>query len=86
MFQRSFLEKTIFTEHLKKIPYFPVFSWERSSFIFRPVGKVIFLGKRNAIFPNNTGNIIFQRNCFGMTIFSGRLEKENMAYRAVDIG
>ena len=35
------------------------------------------------IFPDNTRKIIFQRNFFGKTIFSGRLETENMVFHAV---
>ena len=58
------------------------FFLERSSFIFRPRGKIIFLGKRNITFPDDTRNIIFQRNFFGKTIFSGLPEKENMVFRA----
>ena len=57
--------------------------WERSSFIFRLRGKIIFLGKRNIIFPDNTRKIKFQHNFFGKTIFPGRLEKGNMVFRAV---
>ena len=79
----ALFEKTIFSESLKKISYFRVFFWERSSFIFRLRCKIIFSGKRNIIFPDNTRKIIFQRNFFGKTIFSGRLEKENMVFRAV---
>ena len=45
--------------------------------------KIIFSGKENIIFPDNTRKIIFQRNFFGKTIFSGRLEKENMVFHAV---
>ena len=75
--------KTIFSESLKKISYFRVFFWERSSFIFRLRCKIIFSGKRNIIFPNNTRKIIFQRTFFGKTILSGHLEKENMVFRAV---
>ena len=69
----------IFSEHLKKI-YVRVFFWERSSFIFHPSSKIIFSGKRNIIFPNNTRKIIFQRNFFGKTIFSGRLEKTKYGF------
>ena len=54
--------KTIFSESLKKI-YFRVFFSERSSFIFRLRHKIIFSGKRNVIFPNNTKKI----NIFGNT-------------------
>ena len=62
---------------------FPCIFSERSSFIFRPTCKIIFSGKRNIIFPNNTRKIIFQRTFFGKTILSGHLEKENMVFRAV---
>ena len=79
----ALFQKTIFSERLKKISYFLVFFWERSSFIFRLRGKIIFSGERNIIFPNNTRKIIFQRDFFGKTILSGRLEKENMVFRAV---
>ena len=41
----------------------------------------IFL--RKMIFPDNTRKIIFQRDFFGKTIFSGRLEKENMVSSVV---
>ena len=57
--------------------------WERLAFIFRLRCKIIFFGKRNIVFPDNTRKIIFQRDFFGNTIFSGRLEKENMVFGAV---
>ena len=81
----ALFEKTIFSESLKKILYFRVFFWERSSVIFRLTYKIIFSGKRNIIFPDNTRKIIFQRNFFGKTIFSERLEKENIIFCAVKI-
>ena len=62
---------------------FPCIFLERSSFIFRLRGKIIFSGKRNIIFPDNIRKIIFQPRFFGKTIFSGCLEKENMVFRAV---
>ena len=74
--------KTIFSESLKKI-YFRVFFKERSAFIFHLRCKIIFSEKRNIIFPNNTRKIIFQRNFFGKTIFSGRPEKGNIVFGAV---
>ena len=74
----AFFEKTIFSESLKKISYFCVFFQKRSSFIFRLGCKIIFSGKRNIIFPDNTRKIIFQCNFFGKTIFPGCLEKENI--------
>ena len=83
MFRRKFFGKTIFWEHLKKISYFHIFFWERSSFNLCLNNKIIFLEKRNIIFPDNTRKIIFQRDFFGKTIFSKHLEKENMVFRAV---
>ena len=62
---------------------FPCIFLRRSSFIFRLRGKIIFSRKRNIIFLDNTGKVIFQRDFFGKTIFSGSLEKENMLFRAV---
>ena len=79
----TFFEKTIFSKDLKKISYFLVFFLKKIIFYFPPRIKIIFSRKRNIIFPNNTRKIIFQRDFFGKTIFSGRLEKENMVFRAV---
>ena len=70
---------------LKKISYFYVFFRERSSFIFYLRCHIIFSGKRSMIFPDNKRKIIFPRDFFGKIIFSGRLEKENMAFRAVTV-
>ena len=64
---------------------FPCIFKERSSFIFRLRCKIIFSGKGNIIFLDNTRKIMFRRNFFGKTIFSGRPEKENMVFRAVQI-
>ena len=77
------IEKTIFSEHLMKISYFCVFFLRKIIFHFPFGGKIIFLGNRNIIFPDNTRKIKFQRNFFGKTIFSGRLEKESMVFRRV---
>ena len=41
---------------------FPCVFQERSSFIFCLTCKIIFSGKRNIIFPDNTRKIIFRRN------------------------
>ena len=49
-----FFAKTIFSGHLKEISYFLIFFWETSSFISCLKNKIIFSGKRNIIFPNNT--------------------------------
>ena len=76
-------EKTIFSDSLKKTSYFRVFFWRKIIFHLPPGGKIIFSGRRNIIFPNNTRKIIFQRECFGKTIVSGSLEKENMDFHAV---
>ena len=45
---------------------------------------MIFSGKRNIIFPDNTRKIIFQREFFWKTIFSEHLEKENVVFCAVN--
>ena len=66
-----------------KYHIFMYFFLERSSFIFCPRSKIIFSGKRNIIFPSSTIKIIFQCNFFEKTIFSERLEKENMVFCAV---
>ena len=79
----AYFGKTIFSESLKKISYFLVFFRERSSFIFRLRYKIIFSGRRKIAFSDNTKRIIFQRNLFGKTIFSGRLEKENTVFHAL---
>ena len=55
---------------------FPCIFWERSSFIFRPSGKIIFSGKINIIFPDNIRKIILQRNFFEKTIFQGVWKKK----------
>ena len=44
---------------------------------------MIFSGKRNIIFPDNTRKIIFLRDFFGKIIFLEHLGKENMVFRAV---
>ena len=64
---------------------FPCIFEERPSFILRLRCKIIFSRKRNIIFPDNARKIIFQCNFSGKTIFSGRLGKENMVFRAVSV-
>ena len=59
-----------------------IFQW-RSSFIFRVKNKVIFGGKMNTIFPDNTRHIILQCNFLGNIIFLEHLEKENVVFSAV---
>ena len=44
---------------------------------------MIFSEKRNIIFPDNTRKIIFHHDFFGKTIFSGRLKKKNLVFRAI---
>ena len=65
--------------------YFQVFFWERSSFLLCLKNKIIFSGKRNIFFPDNTRKIIFQYNFFAKTIFWKHLEKENMVFCAAFI-
>ena len=60
VFRCEFLGKTILSEYLKKISYFQVYFWERSSFLLCLKNKITFSGKRNIIFPDNTRKIIFQ--------------------------
>ena len=45
---------------------------------------IIFSEKRNIIFLDDTRKIIFQRDFVGNIIFSEHLEKENMAFRAIN--
>ena len=45
--------------------------------------EIIFLGKRNIIFPDDTRNIISRCDFFGKVIFSEHLENKNMVFRAV---
>ena len=76
IFHMIFIAKTIFSEHLKKMSYFHVFLWQRSSSIFRLKNRIIFSGKRNIIFPDNTTRkIIFPCDFFGKTIFSEHFKK-----------
>ena len=85
-FRRGFFGKTIFSEHLKKVSYFQVFFWERSSFLLCLKNNIVFSGKRNIIFPDNTRKIIFQCDFFGKTIFSKHFDKENMVFHAAEEG
>ena len=62
--------------------YFQIF-FEKDHVSFCVKNKIIFSGKRNIIFPDNTRKIIFQCDFFGKTIFSKHLEKENMVFHAV---
>ena len=68
-----------FEEYIK----FPCIFWERWSFISRIKNNIIFLGKRNFIFSDDTRKIIFQCNIFEKTISLEHLEKENIVYQAV---
>ena len=47
MYRRQFFGKTNFSEHLKKISYFQIFFWDRSSFVLCLKNKIIFSGKKN---------------------------------------
>ena len=73
MYRRGPFWKDHLSEKLKKISYFRVFF--KKLIFFRLTCKIIFSGKRNITFLDNTRKIIFQHNFFGKTIFSGRLEK-----------
>ena len=70
---------------LEGIIIFPCIFLRKSSFIFRLTCNIIFSGKTNIIFPDNTRKILFQRNFFGKIIISGIPEKENMVFRTVVI-
>ena len=72
----ALFEKTIFLESLKKILYFCVTFWERSSFIFRLCCKIIFSGKRNMIFLDNTRKVIFQCNFWESPLFQDVWKKK----------
>ena len=64
IFHRDFIWK----DHL--------FVWEMSSLFFCLKSKIIFSGKRNIIFPDNTaGKITLECDFFGKTIFSEDLKK-----------
>ena len=79
----NFLERPSFQNIWRKYHISRYFFWKRSSFLLCLKNKIIFSGKRNIIFPDNTRKIIFQCDFFGKTIFSKHLEKENMVFRAV---
>ena len=63
--------------------YISMYFLRNSSFIFHLKSKIIFSGKRNIMFPDDTRKIIFQCDFFGKTIFSDHLKNENMVFRAV---
>ena len=63
--------------------YSRVFFWERSSFIFRLRVRLYFREKETWSYPIIQERSNFRAIFFGKTIFSGRLEKENMVFRAV---
>ena len=78
--QCNIFGKTIFSEHLQNISYFHVFFWEISSFILRLKNSIIFLGKRNIIFHDDTRKIIFQCNFFLKIILSEHLERRKYGF------
>ena len=63
------LEILFFQNIWRKYHIFMYYFWERSPFIFHLKNKIIFSGKRDTIFPDNTRKIIFQCDFFGKTIF-----------------
>ena len=79
---RTFLKRPSFRGPEENI-IFPCIFLKKIIFHFLPKIKIIFSRKRNMVFPNNTRKIMFKRDFFGKTNFSGRLEKENMVFRAV---
>ena len=79
----NFLKRPLFQNIWRKHHIFRYFFWERSCFLLRLKNKIIFSGKRNIIFPDNSRKIIFQRDFFGKTIFPKHLEKANPVFCAV---
>ena len=77
---QPFLERPSFQKVWRKY-HISMYFFEKDHLSFSV--QVIFSGKTNIIFPDNIRKIIFQCNFFRKTIFSGRLEKENMVFRAV---
>ena len=75
MFRREFFGKTIFFRTSEENMIFPVFFWERSFFLLCLKNKIIFLGKRNIISPDNTRKIIFQCDFFG------KCKQQELAYQ-----
>ena len=76
-----FLERPSFQKVWRKY-HISMYFLKKITFIFCLRCKIIFSGKGNIIFPDNIGNIMFQRNFFGKTIFSGRSKKKKMVFRA----
>ena len=70
-----FWEDHLFRKFEENIIFPCIFS-ERSSFIFRLRCKIIFSGKRNIIFPDNTRKIIFQHNFLERPSFQDIWEKK----------
>ena len=64
--ERSYYSAIFWKDHLfrtfEENIIFPCIFWERSSFIFCLKNKMIFLGKRHIIFPDNTKQVIVQHN------------------------
>ena len=68
---------------MQKISYFHVFL-EKNHVLFSIQRKnIIFSGKKNTIFPDNTRKHILQCNLFGKSNLSEHLEKENIVFDAV---
>ena len=84
MFRSEFFGKTIFSEHLKKISYFQVFFWERSSFLLCLKNNIVFSGKRNIIFPDNTRKIIFQPDFYWKDHLFKTIRKINSGFSCSD--
>ena len=65
VFRCEFLGKIIFRTFEENFIFAGIFVfWKKSSFLLHLKNKVIFLGKSNITFPNNTRKIIFQCDFF----------------------
>ena len=84
VFRHKFPGKTIFPEHLKKISYFQFFFFFLRKIIFHFVSKIRSYFREKEISSFLIIQEIYSSAIFfGKTMFSKRLEKENMVFRAV---
>ena len=85
IFQCDYFGKTIFSKHLKKISYFYVF-FEKDHLSFSAERiRSYFPGKKISSFLMIQEGSYASIICFGKTIFSEHLEKENMVFSVVYI-
>ena len=79
----AFFQMTIFSGHLKIISYFRVLFFLRNIiFHFLSGGMIVFSGKEKSSFPIIQGRS-YSSAIFRKIIFSRRLEKQNVVFRAV---